>query len=135
MLTYEEYAVLRDAKNLKDSDVAKMTGITPVTFSSWKHGKYQPKHNKIIKILEVVGDISLKYERTYDYDYDLLLQDAAEQEAKKHITLSREETALLDKFNLMNKAGKKELTDYADYILSKPKYRGGLESDASSDVS
>ena len=131
-MTYEEYAALRDAKGLKDVDVSKLTGIIPATFSSWKHGKYTPKHDKIMKILDVVGDLSLMYERTYDYDYDLLLQDAAERKAKK---LSQEEIALLEKFNNMNRVGKKELTDYADYILSKPKYRGGLESDESSEVS
>ena len=133
MLTYEEYAVLRDAKKMKDSDVSKQTGITPATFSDWKHGKYQPKHDKIMKILEVVGDTSFMYERSYDYDYDLLLQDAAEREAKKPLT--REEIGLLEKYNLMNRAGKRELSEYADYILSKSKYRGGSDSDASSEVS
>lgn len=131
MLTYEEYAYLRDQKGLRDSDVCKLTGITPATLSDWKHGRYTPKLEKMRKLLEVVGDPLLMYERSYDYD--LLFQELAEKEEKK--LLSREETALIDKYRLMNRAGKKELLEYADYMLSKPKYKGGSESDASSEVS
>lgn len=33
---YEIYCKLRDSKGMKDSDVAKATGITKSTFSDWK---------------------------------------------------------------------------------------------------
>ena len=40
---YEIYCKLRDSKGMKDSDVAKATGITKSTFSDWKNGRSNPK--------------------------------------------------------------------------------------------
>ncbi len=37
---YDIYCRLRDDKKLKDSDVAKATGITKSTFSDWKNAKW-----------------------------------------------------------------------------------------------
>ena len=39
---YEIYCKLRDSKGMKDSDVAKATGITKSTFSDWKNGRSNP---------------------------------------------------------------------------------------------
>ena len=47
---YERYCQMRDNLNLKDSDVAKHTGITPSTFSDWKKGKSSPNADKLVKI-------------------------------------------------------------------------------------
>lgn len=52
---YATYKELRDAKGLRDSDVAKATGIMPSTFTEWKKGKYQPKIDKLIKIANFLG--------------------------------------------------------------------------------
>ena len=40
---YDRYKTIRDSRNIKDSQVAKETGITKSTFSEWKSGKYTPK--------------------------------------------------------------------------------------------
>ena len=40
---YEIYCKLRDARNMKDADVARETGITKSTFSDWKNGRSNPK--------------------------------------------------------------------------------------------
>lgn len=47
---YEKYVELRDAKKVRDADVARVTGITPSTFSDWKRGKSVPKLEKLLKI-------------------------------------------------------------------------------------
>ncbi|HIX14218.1 MAG TPA: helix-turn-helix transcriptional regulator [Candidatus Hungatella pullicola] len=52
---YEIYCKLRDEKNLKDSDVAKATGITKSTFSDWKSGRSKPKNDKLQKIADYFG--------------------------------------------------------------------------------
>lgn len=57
---YERYATLRDKKGLKDSDVARETGITKSTFSDWKAGKYTPKNDKLLKIASFLG-VSIDY--------------------------------------------------------------------------
>ena len=40
---YEIYCKLRDSNGMKDSDVAKATGITKSTFSDWKNGRSKTK--------------------------------------------------------------------------------------------
>lgn len=49
---YENYAKIRDLKGLKDSDVAKATGISAGTLSDWKKGRYNLKYDKLQKIAE-----------------------------------------------------------------------------------
>ena len=49
---YAKYVALRDAKEVKDIDVAKATGIEPSTFSDWKRGKSAPKVEKLVKIAD-----------------------------------------------------------------------------------
>ena len=50
MITYERYATFRDAKQMKDSDIAKKADIPQSTFSDWKKGKSTPKLEKMQKI-------------------------------------------------------------------------------------
>lgn len=57
---YDIYCKLRDDKQIKDSDVAKATGITKSTFSDWKSGRSNPKQDKLQKIAEYFG-VSLEY--------------------------------------------------------------------------
>ncbi|SHM96129.1 DNA-binding transcriptional regulator, XRE-family HTH domain [Anaerosporobacter mobilis DSM 15930] len=52
---YENYCKLRDLKGLKDSDVARISGITKSTFSDWKNGRSNPKNEKLKKIADCLG--------------------------------------------------------------------------------
>ena len=56
-------AKLRDARNMKDADVARETGITKSTFSDWKNGRSNPKDAKLQKIADLFG-VSVEYIRT-----------------------------------------------------------------------
>ena len=60
---YEIYCKLRDSKGMKDSDVAKATGITKSTFSDWKNGRSNPKDAKLQKIADLFG-VTVEYIRT-----------------------------------------------------------------------
>lgn len=60
---YEIYCKLRDAKGMKNSDVARETGITKSTFSDWKNGRSNPKDAKLQKIADLFG-VSVEYIRT-----------------------------------------------------------------------
>lgn len=55
MMSYETYAMLRDAAGLTDYQVAKLAGISRPTLSDWKAGRYTPKDDKRRKIAEVLG--------------------------------------------------------------------------------
>ena len=60
---YEIYCKLRDSKGMKDSDVAKATGITKSTFSDWENGRSNPKDAKLQKIADLFG-VTAEYIRT-----------------------------------------------------------------------
>lgn len=60
MTKYEKYCKLRDAKNMKDSNVAALTGIGKSTFSDWKSGRSEPKNDKLQKIADCPG-VSVNY--------------------------------------------------------------------------
>ena len=64
---YEIYQELLDKKGLKNSDVAKATGISNMTLSDWKRGKSEPKYKNMQKIaafLNVSTDYLLTGEDT-----------------------------------------------------------------------
>ena len=52
---YDTYARLRDDRGLTDYSVAKETGISTVTLSAWKAGKYTPKVDKLVRIAKLFG--------------------------------------------------------------------------------
>ena len=60
---YEIYVQLRDGKGVRDSDVAKATGVTKSTFTDWKNGRSAPKDEKLQKIADYFG-VSTHYLRT-----------------------------------------------------------------------
>lgn len=49
---YDRFQAILDSKNLTAYSVAKNTGISTVTLTAWKQGKYKPKIDKLIKIAE-----------------------------------------------------------------------------------
>ena len=55
MLTYEKYALARDAKGLSDYKMSALTGISKTTFSAWKSNGYTPKLETMLKIAKVLG--------------------------------------------------------------------------------
>ena len=49
---YQNYAAIRDAKGVKDFQVATETGVSPSTFTDWKTGRSTPAFSNIVKIAE-----------------------------------------------------------------------------------
>lgn len=52
---YAKYVKLRDAKGVRDADVAKATGIYQSVFTDWKSGTCSPKLEKLKKIADYFG--------------------------------------------------------------------------------
>ncbi|MNO32472.1 helix-turn-helix protein [compost metagenome] len=52
---YEIFEELLKRHNVTAYRVAKETGITTATFTSWKQGKYTPKQEKLQKIADYFG--------------------------------------------------------------------------------
>ena len=78
---YDIYCRLRDDKKLKDSDVAKATGITKSTFSDWKTGRSKPKQDKLQKIADFFG-VTLDYLMNGTYDNQINTIAAHHDEAE-----------------------------------------------------
>ncbi len=57
---YEIFEKLLEERNVTAYRVAKETGITTATFTSWKQGKYTPKQDKLQKIADFF-DVSIDY--------------------------------------------------------------------------
>ena len=55
MITYDEYAKIRDEKKLTDGKIAEIAGFGRSTFSDWKFGRSIPKFDKMQKIAEALG--------------------------------------------------------------------------------
>lgn len=86
---WETYVELRDAKHLKDADIARITGIPQSTFSDWKKGKSMPKVDKMMKIAEALGVDYQELAGTYG-KYSLLNPDRTVR-----LTVSAKEQDLL----------------------------------------
>lgn len=57
---YEIFEQLLKEHNVTAYRVAKETGVTTATLTSWKQGKYSPKQEKLQKIADYFG-VSLEY--------------------------------------------------------------------------
>lgn len=57
---YDTYQKLLDMKGVKNSDVSRATGISNMTLSEWKRGKYTPKQDKLQQIADYFG-VSIEY--------------------------------------------------------------------------
>ena len=63
---YRRYEKLRIERGKKDADVAKATGISAATLSSWKKGVYTPGYSRVMKIAEYLSVPASAFE--YDGD-------------------------------------------------------------------
>lgn len=52
---YKKYANLRDAAGVTDYEVAKRTGVSTVTLTNWKYGRYCPKFDKLLLLAKYFG--------------------------------------------------------------------------------
>ena len=55
MSIYKNFERIIKEKNLTPYRIAKATGITTATMTSWKQGKYTPKMDKLQKIADYLG--------------------------------------------------------------------------------
>lgn len=52
---YQVYAQYRDSKGFTDYKVAKELGLSRATISAWKHGKYKPKIETLLRIANLLN--------------------------------------------------------------------------------
>lgn len=74
---YEIYRKLRDARQVRDADVVKATGLPKSTFAEWKSGRSKPKIEKLQKIASYfdvpvdyfLGEVSNAPQPTTDHSH------------------------------------------------------------------
>lgn len=106
-----------DEKGLKQSDLAKKTGITPSSISDWLNGKYEAKQNKIDIIASKLG-VSQAY--LMGYDVEKTLNEKTQIPYPK--TLSLEEEQILTPYNKLNTKGKRKAVTYTQDLVDTGKY-------------
>jgi transcriptional regulator with XRE-family HTH domain len=53
-ITFAIYERARQAAGLTDYAVCKATGVKASCICDWKHGRYTPKHDKLLKISKLL---------------------------------------------------------------------------------
>lgn len=82
---YEIFEELLEEQGLTAYKVAKMTGISTATLTSWKQGKYVPKPDKMQKIADCLG-VRLDYLMGQSsYKTDLDMANAVSADRKKGV--------------------------------------------------
>lgn len=120
---YEIYCKLRDEKGVKDSAVAKATGIGQSTFSDWKSGRSEPKKDKLEKIADYFHvPVSTFYE---DEDEAAATKYMYTQMANRYLAyvLGIETNNIVAGLAQLNHDGLMEIQNRIDEMLCVPKYR------------
>lgn len=116
---YEKYVELRDARNLKDADVARGTGLSPVVFSEWKKGKSKPKHEKMIKIANYFN-VDVEYFNEYFDSQSLNYSMKISYREKEDYEIAHNLITLL---NQLDRNDAQSVLDFAKFKLSDGKYK------------
>ena len=86
---YDMYVAIRDAKGMKDKEVADKTGITSSTFSDWKSCRTYPGGSKLVKISELFGCSVVDFYGNDDADSIAALTRVVNQEEYRIIQAFR----------------------------------------------
>lgn len=96
---YEIFEKLLEERGITAYRVAKDTGITTATLTSWKQGKYRPKREKLQKIADYFG-VSIDYLMTgKDADSEPQLTHRDEKDIEKILDQTKQQ--LLSQEGLM----------------------------------
>lgn len=55
MLDTKKIKTARIMKDLKSLDVARLVGVTPITYSNWEAGRFIPNDENMVKLCDVLG--------------------------------------------------------------------------------
>lgn len=122
---YEKYCELRDKLGLKDSDVAKGSGITKSTFSDWKAGRYVPKAEKLDKIEDFL-EVKRGYLKSNDTDNEYYINPETAKVAQE-IFENRDLRVL---FDAARDASPEDLQTTYDMLMALKKKERGFDDDS-----
>ena len=91
---YRRYSILRDELGYHDADVARITSITPSTFSDWKNNKSSPNTQKMVAIANALGT-TVEYIVTGEVGYIGRLRSSDNLRRHRAVYLTKEQENLL----------------------------------------
>lgn len=107
--SYKRFQELLERNNVTAYKVAKETGVTTATLTSWKQGKYVPKTEK----LKLIADF-------FHVSTDYIMY--GKEDTKKIPTHSRDHLEMIKMYETLDDEGKKKLmemirlfTNYSSY--------------------
>lgn len=122
---YEKFEELLKKNNVTAYRVAKETGVTTATLTSWKQGKYTPKREKLQKIADYFG-VSVEYftgeepiEETSNKGYYI-----DEETARTAQEIYNNDKILFDVYNTIDK---ERLVEFAKKLAELRKIEEGEE--------
>lgn len=122
---YEKFEELLKKNNVTAYRVAKETGVTTATLTSWKQGKYTPKREKLQKIADYFG-VSVEYftgeepiEETSNKGYYI-----DEETARTAQEIYNNDKILFDVYNTVDK---ERLVEFAKKLAELRKIEEGEE--------
>ena len=98
---------LMELKNINQTEICKDLGLPFTTFNAWYTGYAYPRIDKIELLANYFG---------------VLKSDLIENKTEETLTLKNELIKMLEeKYETMTDEDKKQLIDFADYLLAKKK--------------
>lgn len=126
---YEVYAKLRDKIGLKDTQVARLTGVAQSTFSDWKHGRSSPKGEKLKRIAEFFG-VTVDYLMTGEEKEDYYL----DKDARELVQFLYDNPEYRTLFSTVRTVRKEDIAFVRDFIDRITKYQKGEEDGVQRDI-
>lgn len=118
MSEYENFERIIKEKGITAYRVAKETGITTATLTSWKQGKYTPKMDKLQKIADylgvTLGELTAEWEAATPAEIELFEKDATTPQP-----LTKREEELLEVFHKLSVDQQEEVLRYGQFLYEK----------------
>ena len=126
--TSERLKEIISIRNIKQVEIIERTGINKGTLSSYISGRYIPKQDNIYKLAKVLS-VNPAWLMGLDVPMDPPAAPVPDSPAagSSSIHLRRDESELLDKYNMLNDLGRNKAYEYVSDLTENEKYIQGLE--------
>ena len=118
MSEYENFERIIKGKGITAYRVAKETGITTATLTSWKQGKYTPKMDKLQKIADylgvTLGELTAEWEAATPAEIEYFEKNAATPHP-----ITKREKELLEVFHKLSADQQEEVLRYGQFLYEK----------------
>lgn len=106
---------------INQTELCKRTGLQKSALSNYLNGDREPRQNQISTIADPFN-VNPAWLMGYDVPMIMSQPAAPVSPSVAPVQLRQDESELLDKYNLLNAEGMKEIHNHADYIASQDRF-------------